>query len=149
MDCGAVFPSVPCLSQVHRKGDFGDEADGMKGDRRLAGRRRWLHRETRGVCVVVVSVTTRQFQCGCWAETATLGHREVVERCRCAHGAHSCFVCATRQSPNQTRVHFQTVHRIGLQKVRPTKEPPGGQLRPDQEREKIVRIHSYSGGNGG
>ena len=32
VDCGAVFPSVPCLSQVHRKGDLGDEADGMKGD---------------------------------------------------------------------------------------------------------------------
>ena len=30
--CGAVFPSVPCQSQVHRQGDLGDEVDGMKGD---------------------------------------------------------------------------------------------------------------------
>ena len=71
--CGAVFPPVPCPSQVHRKGDLGDEVDGMKGRHRRVAGRRWLPRETRGVCAVVTSVTTRQFQCGCWAENGDVG----------------------------------------------------------------------------
>ena len=46
---------------------------------------------------------------------------------------------------NQMPVHFLTAHRIGVQIVRSTKEPQGGHSPPNQEREKSLKIHSYSG----
>ena len=56
-----VFLLSHDLTQVHRKGDLGDEVDGIQWERR-----RRLHRVP-----------------------------EAVERCRCAHDVHSCFVSAT------------------------------------------------------
>ena len=47
-----------------------------------------------------------------------------------------------RQPSNQNRVHFQTAYSIGVQTVRPTKEPPGGHSQPNQEREKSSKFHS-------
>ena len=35
-------------------------------------------------------------------------------------------------------------HRIGVQEVRPTKERPGGHVRPNQEREKLSKFHPHT-----
>ena len=84
MWCSVLFCPMP-LSQVHWKGDHGDEVDGVKDDtvewlddddgwpERGAP---WNSRKTHvtpAVCAVVTSGTTRQFHCGCWAETGDVG----------------------------------------------------------------------------
>ena len=45
---------------------------------------------------------------------------------------------------HQTK-HFLTAHRIEVQRVRRTEEPPRGHLRPNQEREKSSTFHFYLG----
>ena len=50
-------------------------------------------------------------------------------------------------SPSITKPNscpFLTAYRTGVQWVRPTREPPRGHVRPNQEREKSSTCHSYS-----
>ena len=68
------------------------------------------------------------------------------EHCPDLYGLHVHRPTSTlhhHQPSNQNRVHFQTAYRIGVQIVRPTKEPPGGHSRPNQEREKSSNFLSW------
>ena len=51
--------------------------------------------------------------------------------------------CTHISSPSITS-SFRRPTELGVQKVRPTKEPPGGHLRPNQDREASSTFHSYS-----